>query len=382
VQSKPDPPTNLTIDKPVDKPDGLTPIGGASTSITGFIGSSRSGPLQKATSVTSFPQYVGEFGELDASSEMGFAAKAFFDNGGTSLYAVRAVEKDCTLSLQSVQEAMAALDSVPALNLVYLPGVTDASILAAAAEYCEKRRAFLIIDADAKATTVEQFTAMMKTAGLPRSESAAVYAPWLRIPDPLGGSGLRTIAPSGAVAGIYARTDSNSGVWKAPAGTGANLLGATALTAEIDDGQNEVLEELGLNLLRSFPSYGIVIWGARTLLPPGSGDSTYKYVPVRRLSLYIESSLSSGTQWAVFEPNGPSLWASVRLSVSGFLQGLYQQGAFQGVTPDQAYFVKCDATTMTQSDIDQGILNIVVGFAPLKPAEFVLLRIQQLVKKP
>jgi len=268
------------------------------------------------------------------------------------------------------------LDQVAVLNLLCLPGVTDPAILAAARSYCEKRRIFLIIDADPKATTPGQLTNLMNGAVLPRSLSAAVYGPWLELPNPLSSGSLRTSAPSGTVAGIYARTDAQSGVWKAPAGLNAALIGVSQLTAAFNDAEARALQELGLNLIRPFPSEGILLWGARTLAPAiGAAHSGYEYVPVRRLALFLEESIMRGIQWAVFEPNGPVLWAKLQSTVSAFLHGLYQQGAFHGITPADAYFVKCDATTTTKTDIDQGAVNIVVGFAPLQPAEFVTLKI-------
>jgi uncharacterized protein len=150
------------------------------------------------------------------------------------------------------------------------------------------------------------------------------------------------------------------------------------LSVLLTDMENGQLNPLGLNCLRSFPIVGRVIWGARTLQGADQLESQWKYIPVRRTALFIEQSLYQGTQWVVFEPNDDSLWAQIRLSVGSFMQSLFRQGAFQGTTPQTAYFVKCDGESTTQNDIDQGIVNIVVGFAPLKPAEFVIIQIQQM----
>ncbi len=361
-----------------EKLGGVPPIAAVSTSLTALIGFSQSGPLQTATPIASFAHYQSQFGPLDANSDLGFAAHQFFSNGGGSLYIVRAGTSGGRLTPQLAQAALRALDDLPSLNLLCLPGVKDTSILAAATAYCEKRRAFFIIDADASATTAEQLTNLMNGSTLPRSASAAVYGPWLEISDPLG-PGLRTVAPSGAVAAIYARTDANSGVWKAPAGPGAVLLGVVSLAATFDESQALALNQMNLNLLRAFPGQGILIWGARTLVPSAAATpSPYEYVSVRRLALFLEESISRGTGWAAFEANAPALWTKITMSAVAFLQALYLQGAFQGSTPVEAYFVKCDATTMTQSDIDRGVVNILVGFAPLRPAEFVILQIQQL----
>jgi phage tail sheath protein FI len=189
---------------------------------------------------------------------------------------------------------------------------------------------------------------------------------------------LRTFAPSGVVAGLYARIDSTRGVWKAPAGTEATLSGVQGMVYKLNDAENGVLNPLGLNCFRSFPVYGNVSWGARTLVGSDADASQWKYVPVRRIALYIEESLYRGTQWVVFEPNDEPLWAAIRLNVGSFMQELFRKQAFQGKTPSEAYFVKCDKETTTQDDIDRGIVNILVGFAPLKPAEFVVIQIEQL----
>jgi hypothetical protein len=144
------------------------------------------------------------------------------------------------------------------------------------------------------------------------------------------------------------------------------------------DGENGSLNILGVNSLRAFPIYGAVSWGARTLRGADQMTSEYKYVPVRRLALFLEESLYRGTQWVVFEPNDEPLWAQIRLNLGAFMNGLFRQGAFQGKTPREAYLVKCDRETTTQDDINRGVVNILVAFAPLKPAEFVVLKIQQL----
>lgn len=180
------------------------------------------------------------------------------------------------------------------------------------------------------------------------------------------------------MAGIYASTDATRGVWKAPAGIDASLTGVSGLQYTLTDLQNGSLNPLGVNCLRQFNVYGDVVWGARTMQGNDQAASQWKYVPIRRLALYIESSLYDGTQWVVFEPNDASLWSQIRLNVGTFMQGLFLQGAFQGTTPQQAYFVKCDADNNPQSSINLGVVNILVGFAPLYPAEFVVIHIQQM----
>jgi hypothetical protein len=188
----------------------------------------------------------------------------------------------------------------------------------------------------------------------------------------------RSIGASGTIAGLYARTDTQRGVWKAPAGTEAALRNVASLGYLLTDLENGALNPIGVNCLRNFPVYSNICWGARTLEGADVLASEWKYVPVRRLTLYLEESLYRGTKWVVFEPNDEPLWAQIRLNVGSFMQDLFRKGAFQGTTPAAAYFVKCDGETTTQQDIDNGIVNIQVGFAPLKPAEFVILQIQQI----
>src|SRR5262249_8890155 len=203
------------------------------------------------------------------------------------------------------------------------------------------------------------------------ARNAAVYFPAIKIADPLDQFRPRAMAASGTIAGIYARTDAHRGVWKAPAGTDATLNGVGSVVTVINDIENGQINQKGVNALRVFRDYGKVVWGARTMKGSDAQADEYKYVPVRRLALFLEQSLFRGTQWVVFEPNDEPLWAQIRLNVGAFMQNLFRQGAFQGKTPQEAYFVKCDKETTTQNDINLGIVNIVVGFAPLKPAEFV-----------
>jgi phage tail sheath protein FI len=175
-----------------------------------------------------------------------------------------------------------------------------------------------------------------------------------------------------------AQIDSTRGVWKAPAGQEATVTGVQSLVYNVTDLENGDLNPLALNCIRTFPIIGTVVWGARTLDGADAQASEWKYLPVRRTALFIEESLYRGTQWVVFEPNDEPLWSQIRLNVGAFMRSLFRQGAFQGATPQQAYFVKCDSDTTTQNDIDNGIVNILVGFAPLKPAEFVVIKISQI----
>lgn len=270
------------------------------------------------------------------------------------------------------------LDHVDLFNLLCIPGETNPTVLATLQKYCRDRRAFLIADCDQSAT----FTTLQNgpNTALTGSDApnSAFYFPWLNAPDPLQENRLRAFPPCGFVAGIYAKTDANRGVFKAPAGIDASLTGASKVTVSLTDKENGVLNPLAINCIRNFPVYGTVVWGARTLDGNNERASEWKYIPVRRIALFIEESLYRGTKWVVFEPNDEPLWAQIRLNIGAFMHNLFRQGAFQGKTPREAYFVKCDKETTTQNDINLGIVNIIVGFAPLKPAEFVIIKIQQI----
>jgi Bacteriophage tail sheath protein len=279
---------------------------------------------------------------------------------------------------RSNREGIYALEAVDLFNLMVLPHVEDSGILMDAAAYCQERRAFLIIDAPATADKPDEMERVITGPGLPKTNYAAVYYPWIKIADPLAGGQLRTVGPGGTMAGVYARTDGERGVWKAPAGTEATLRGVQGVAYALTDRENGVLNPRGANCLRLFPVFGPVSWGARTLQGDDQMASEWKYIPVRRLALFLEESLYRGTKWIVFEPNDEPLWAQIRLNLGAFMHNLFRQGAFQGMTPKDAYFVKCDKETTTQNDINLGIVNIVVGFAPLKPAEFVVIKIQQM----
>jgi uncharacterized protein len=246
--------------------------------------------------------------------------------------------------------------------------------------YCVKRRAMLIVDPKSDWTSVslaQSGVPGMKLTG-DMARNAAIYFPRIKQADAQLGGQIDTFVPCGAIAGAMARTDSQRGVWKAPAGIDAALAGVAGLQVEMTDAENGLLNPLGINCLRTFPVFGRVVWGARTLRGADAAADEYKYVPVRRLALFIEESLYRGTQWVVFEPNDEPLWAQIRLNIGAFMNNLFRQGAFQGTTPRDAYFVKCDKETTTQNDINLGIVNIIVGFAPLKPAEFVIIKLQQM----
>ncbi len=275
------------------------------------------------------------------------------------------------------KQGLYALETVSLFNLLCIPPYTatndvDPELIAAAAAYCENRRAMLLVDPPSTWVSKDQAKAGLASVGT-TSKNAILYFPRFK----RAGS-LDDFVPGGAIAGIIARTDAQRGVWKSPAGQDANLVGVSQLSVPLTDAEIGELNPLGINCLRTLPAAGPVVWGARTMQGDDRLASDWKYIAVRRLTLYIEESLYEGTQWVVFEPNDEPLWAQIRLNIGSFMRNLFQQGAFQGQSPQDAYFVQCDQTTTTQNDIDQGIVNILVGFAPLKPAEFVILNIQQM----
>jgi phage tail sheath protein FI len=277
-----------------------------------------------------------------------------------------------------------ALITTDIFNILCIPPPAPGTDLASntlddAAKLCVQRRAMLMVDPPSAWTSVAGAVAGMATPLVsgPDAANAAMYFPSITAQDPLTGNPV-TFSSCGAVAGVWASTDSQRGVWKAPAGTNAALPGGTTLPVPMTDAENGELNPLGLNCLRTFPVIGPVVWGARTLMGADAAESQWKYIPVRRTALYIEESLYRGTRWVVFEPNAEPLWASIRLNVGAFMARLYGQGAFAGSTPAQAYLVKCDIENNPLTQTQLGIVNILVGFAPLYPAEFVFISIEQL----
>lgn len=276
------------------------------------------------------------------------------------------------------------LEQIEIFNLLVVPGYSNEANANTLMEYCTQRRAFYIVDApqNTSLTALAKADAPLDVTGTPYSSqyfaNAAYYFPWVSAPDPLFGGRPKLCPPSGFVAGIYAATDASRGVWKAPAGINAALGGLLGLQYTLSDAQNGLLNPFAINCLRSFNTYGTVVWGSRTMAGADVMGSQWKYVPIRRLALYIESSLYDGTQWAVFEPNDETLWGQLRLAVGSFMQQLFLQGAFAGSSAQQAYFVKCDAENNPDSSTALGIVNVLVGFAPLYPAEFVVIQIQQM----
>lgn len=349
-------------------------ITGVATSVTAFIGPARRGLINRPVRVASFPKFEERFGGLSHALETGYAVRQYFRNGGRKAWVVRVAKNP---NQKQLQAGLGALVAVKLLNLLVLPGVTAPAAVALAAEYCQKRRAFLVVDAPARAKTPAEMEAAVRNLSFECKSHAAVYYPWIKIADPLNNDQPRVSPPSGTVAGMIARTDASRGVWKAPAGTEADLRNVKKLVYNLTDAEQGILNPRGINCLRSFPMHGIVVWGARTLAGDDQLGSEFKYIPVRRTALFIEESLDRGTKWAVFEPNDEPLWAQLRLQAGAFMHDLFRQHAFRGSSPKDAYFVKCDSETTSQTDRANGLVRIVVGFAPQRPAEFVVLELKQ-----
>lgn len=339
----------------------------------------------------------GDQATIDAAQQAVDQAQQALDDAKDALVASDgiALTYEGDFSPQNAQQdkkGLYALERVDLFNLLCIPpyratdGVpdqdVDPALVTDGAAYCEERRAMLLVDPPSgwtdKSTAKTEFTDPNNDVIGTRSKNASLFFPRMRQPNPMRDNQMENFAPCGAVAGVFARTDTQRGVWKAAAGLEATLVGVPQLSVPLTDQENGELNPLGINALRAIPAIGRVIWGARTLQGDDRLASEWKYTPVRRLALFIEESLYRGTQWVVFEPNDEPLWAQIRLNVGAFMHNLFRQGAFQGTTPRDAYFVKCDKETTTQNDINLGIVNIVVGFAPLKPAEFVIIKIQQM----
>ncbi len=354
-----------------DAPAGAHVIAGVPTSTAAFVGATEAGPVAAPLIVHSFAEFEAQFGALAVEMPLGYAVQQYFVNGGRDALIARIVPSGPTLTdadlsspaLEAQKRGLWLLDHAEHFNTLCIPPLSRTTDVGrttwdAAVAYAARRRAMVIVDPPAAWTAAPTMSEV--TALLGRSPNAALYYPRLEAADPLRGNQVASFAPCGAVAGIYARTDASRGVWKAPAGAQANVLGVQGLSAALSDAQLSALNAMGVNGLRVL-SGAVVLWGARTLAGDDVADP-FKFVPLRRL-------------WANFEPNGPSLWERIGTSVADFLLGLFRQGALQGDKPQAAFFVRCDASTMTQQDIDRGIINLVVGFAPLRPAEFVIIGI-------
>ncbi len=376
-------------------------IQGLSTSTAGFVGPTHTGPLTlPADPISSLSDFENTYGgsqpmQFEGAAPMPnfmwHAARAFFENGGTRLYVSRVFSPGTSPDSDGVRptaddyagtlnpatnskSGLMAFEGVDEISIIAAPGASfgyqgnsaDATsvpqLLIGHAERMRYRIAVLDSAESQSPDAVQAFRAQFD------SSRAALYYPWVTIDDPVTSTKLN-LPPSGFIAGIYARTDSTRGVFKAPANEVINL--AIGLETLVDDAQQSELNPRGINTLRFFPGRGYLVWGARTV----SSDPEWKYLNVRRYLAYLEHSIESGTQWVAFEPNGETLWTNVRRAISNFLLNEWRTGGLMGSKSDQAFFVHCDRSTMTQSDIDEGRLVILIGVAPIRPAEFVIFRI-------
>lgn len=360
------------------------PIAPIAPSITAFIGSTSSGPVGVPQLVTSMSHYGGLYGGLSRQSHLGYSVRDFFRHGGRLALVIR-VDPDSDVAqgqldgLQVLRSWAAAkpVDDSVAL-IVVPPGESDTAgwvdpgldVLRDAVATAEQIKALAVLDAPAAWDTLAPSSGGSDLLDSLRSSHAAMYYPRLIETDPLTGESL-TLSPSGAVAGVIARTDLQYGPWDAPSGTGTSALDVDGLTVVLDKQRSDDLAQLRINALRSFHGTGPLVWGARVL----GTDPDRAYVPTVRTAIFVEHSIERGLQWATLEPNGEALWERVRVRVGEFLEWLFRLGAFPGRSPHEAYFVRCDRTTMTQTDIDSGLLCVDVGFASTRPAEFVVLRI-------
>ena len=306
--------------------------------------------------------------------------------GGSDGLAVSATQITSGANLRAGKRGLYALEKADLFNLLVIPPLSasadvDNGTWSAALAYCVERRAMLLVDPPFHTSGWDEASDVTNSAitgVVARSANAALFFPRVKAGNPLREGRPEDFAPCGAVAGVIARTDAQRGVWKSPAGLDATLNGVLAPSVALTDLEQGAINPLGVNCLRNFPAAGNVVWGARTTRGADALASEWKYLAVRRMALFIEESLYRGTQWVVFEPNDEPLWSQIRLNLGAFMNNLFRQGAFQGRSPREAYFVKCDSETTTQNDINLGIVNILVGFAPLKPAEFVIIKIQQM----
>jgi phage tail sheath protein FI len=340
------------------------------TSTAGLVGEAGQGPVEQAVRVTSLGEFQRIFGGPQPGQDLFLGTSQFFSNGGRQAWVVRLRGR----TPQALRRALAALDTVDDLGVLCLPGLSGGRSLAEGAAYARGRRAFFLGDpAASRRGTLEAVRAIRAA----HAGHAAVYFPRLRVPDPLQPSATRLCGAAASVAGLLARTDRERGVWAVTAGTTARVVGAVGLASAIDDRTAATLRARGVNAIREAPGHGIVAWGARTV---GGETDEWKYIPIRRLALFIEESVYRGLEWTVFEPNDEPTWTLTRRQVEAFLGELYRQGAFAGPTPETCYFVRCGEDTMTQNDLNKGTLIVEVGIAPLRPAEFVIFRIQR--KRP
>lgn len=366
---------------------GAKPIAGVGTSVAGFVGVTDKGAIyqDKPTLVTSWGDFTSKFGyHTDDAPHMAPAIFSFFLNGGTTAFIVKSADDTDgaivgTDAGAGARTGLVALTDVDEVTIVMAPGISSATVLSALIAHCELMTdRIAIIDTPEAILTTTDVAAYKETA-ISADGYATLYAPWYKSAveyiDTADNNKLKSkkmfIPPSGAMAGIYSRSDGQRGVHKAPANE--QVRGALELKVNYNKAEQALLNPKGINCIRSFMGRGILVWGARTT----ASNALWKYINVRRLFMFLEESIDEGTQWVVFEPNDAKLWDRVKQTITNFLTTQWREGALMGASPEEAFFVKCDRETMTQDDIDNGRLICEIGVCPVKPAEFVIFRIAQ-----
>lgn len=368
------------------------PVTAVATSTAVFVGCAANGPVNQPVLISAFTEYQRLFQRSAVTDKptqpdaMTLAVMAFFGNGGKDAYICRLASKsdDDDVAGLTVNDYNQFYHTVLATmhdySLLLLPGqhwqrnkhAQSNAVISASLAFCQQQRHCMLLLEPAGELPLTS-SGEVQALGLPVSSFAALYYPWLTITNPLA-AGTLTVPPAAVAAGLICRNDARYGVWKAPAGVTAKLIGITGLTFAIDNNIQQQLNPLGVNCIRTLPRVGTVMWGARTLTD--RTDPQWRYISVRRTAIFIEQSIMQSLNWAVFEPNDNPLWQAVRTSISNFMLTLFRAGAMQGVKASEAFFVRCGLNdTMTQHDIDQQQLVIILGFAPVKPAEFVLIKI-------
>lgn len=361
-------------------------IAPVASAITAFVGTAEHGPHEDPQVVTSFAHFTGVFGGLWTQSHLGYSVRDFFRHGGATAVVVGIDPSGpSTVALRAGLRALERrAETDPAadpIGLLVVPPVTahgsgwvdpDLAVLREAVAVAARLGAVLLLDAPSGWTSAAAALTGIRDLEPLRSPNAALYFPRVVATDPLAGGPPRTFGPAGAIAGVLARTDAQAGVWTSAAGQEA-VLDVPSLATTLTAADRSTLNPLGVNCLMPTPD-GIVVWGARTLVEPGASDWTY--LAVRRLALLIEHSVRRGLRWTATEPSTDQLWQRIRTLVEGFLHDLHRHGAFAGAAPRDAWFVRCDASTMSRADIAGGVVRLHIGFAPLRPAEYVILQIR------
>jgi uncharacterized protein len=374
-------------------PSSSKPIEGVGTAIAAFVGFVPGGPVNRPIRISSWAQFANvysdplasENGPFMASTYFAHAVRGFFDNGGRRCWVIRAVPGGSApdrpfAADQALRAGLGRLAAIDEVTMVCMPDLASSqeaerassdTLGATLVEECERAGNRMAILDPPPGLQPQHVVEWRTNVAHHDSPSATLYWPWIEVTEPVAEQPV-LVPPSGHVAGVWARTDNAHGIHRAP--TDGAVLGARGVAHLIREDELEMLERAGVNGIRSFPGRGIRIWGSRTL----SSDPEWRYVNVRRLFVYISESIKEGTRWAAFEPNDDELWSRLRSSIADFLTRLWSEGALFGSSPEEAFFVKCDEETNPPDVIEAGKVVVEIGFAPLRPAEFVVLRISQL----